>query len=739
MAEIIKWPVVLVTPGEDELPLLAELSARRDARIVAVLDPVGTSIGAGLAEIMGLPVIATLAELPPGGARWLVHPPLNDLVASLVDEATALGLEPVLARDFADQVSGPRLAAAPLEATEKDLDEALSGLTRAAARTGQAADLEFLELETAAIHRTLSRIEEALDREALLRWLLGLATRATGATSGSIMLLDHEADELYVAFAYGLSQSTMHRTRVRLGEAVAGRVARTRQAELVCGPIHPGADRDRADLQSAVCAPILWDGSVLGVINVCTAEGEPSLDRDAVTTLESLTHRFGLILDRFLHIQSTGDRLLLREVEERFTRDTGLPETLASTLCAWATDIREVAGADQVSLDILTSDGDLFCATPEGTQYEAPPGDIKGEVLSRGRPRVLHGGEAFALHGNDGRETTVFHLPVGRDPLRALLSLTFSSASRAHHFHGVSSEILLLLNRHLTGFLDRAATADQLDRLTTLAAALSGTGGGTGRRRHRRTRAGRGPAPDRRRPGPAADRRGDAGPGPGRDRDARTGTAARGGAAAERRRPRRLADHGAGGDARHLRPGAALGPGRAPWRQRRLPRPGAAGQAPVASARRCLVHRVRRPLRPAPAAAAGGPHAPPSRVRPGRHRGAGRLPRTGDARPGEHGHRGGRHARRAGGDPASRNGSLRPLPHHARPRGVPAERPGRHAPCRAGRTGLGHRAAPAQQRPHRLPGGRHRAGHRAGGHPVAAAPDEARLRADAEPRRPARA
>lgn len=481
MAEIIKWAVVLVAPGEDELPLLAELSARRDARIVAVLDPTRASIGAGLAEIMGLRIISELAELTPGSARWLVHPPLNDAVAALVDQAPAAGLEPVLARDFADQVSGPRLAAMPRDATEQDLDDALAGLTRAAARAGQAADLEFLELETAAIHRTLSRIEEALDREALLRWLLGLATRATGATSGSIMLLDHEAEELYVAFAYGLSQSTMHRTRVRLGEAVAGRVARTRQAELVVGPRHPGAERDRGELQSAICAPILWDGRVLGVINVCTAEGEPALEREALATLESLTHRFGLILDRFLHIQGTGDRLLLREMEERFTRDTGLPETLASTLCAWAGDIREVAGADQVSLDILTGDGDLFCATPEGTAYEAPPPEIKAEVLSRGRPRVLHAGdlpvtEPAGSSARDGHETTVFHLPVGRDPLRALLTLTFSSASRAHHFHGVSSEILLLLNRHLTGFLDRAATADQLDRLTTLAAALSELG-----------------------------------------------------------------------------------------------------------------------------------------------------------------------------------------------------------------------------------------------------------------------
>jgi hypothetical protein len=489
LVEIIKWTVVLVTPGEDELPLLAELSTRRDARIIAVLDPTGLSIGAGLAEVMGLPIIASLAELAPGSAHWLVHPPLNDIVADLVDQATAAGLEPVAAHEFSDQLSGPRLAAAPEATPEQDLDVALSGLSVAAPRTTPAGDREFLELETATIHRTLSRIEEALDREALLRWLLGLATRATGATSGSLMLLDHQSDELYVAFAYGLSEATQHRTRVRLGEAVAGRVARSRQAELVRGPQHPGADRDRVDVHSAVCAPILWDGRVLGVINVCTAAGETALDHDSLAILESLTHRFGLILERFLHIQSTGDRALLREMEERFTGDTGQPETLASTLCAWAADVRDVAGADQASLDILTADGDLFCAAPEGTSYETPPSPLKAEVFSRGRPRVLRPGEATSGHAFSNNadptagvnaqlnaETTVFHLPVGHDPLRALLTLTFTSAARAHHFHAVSSEILLLLNRHLTGFLDRASTSDQLDRLTTLAAALSELG-----------------------------------------------------------------------------------------------------------------------------------------------------------------------------------------------------------------------------------------------------------------------
>ncbi len=61
MADIIKWPVIMVCPGEEELSLLAELSARRDARIVAIADSDGFSVGASLAEVMGLPVISDLS------------------------------------------------------------------------------------------------------------------------------------------------------------------------------------------------------------------------------------------------------------------------------------------------------------------------------------------------------------------------------------------------------------------------------------------------------------------------------------------------------------------------------------------------------------------------------------------------------------------------------------------------------------------------------------------------------
>ncbi|MDX2473677.1 MAG: GAF domain-containing protein [Candidatus Krumholzibacteria bacterium] len=486
MADIIKWPVVLVCPGEEELSLLADLSARRDARIVAVVDPDGTSVGAGLAEVMGLPVISDLAELTPGVARYLIHPPLNDTISAFADLGPDYGLETISAKDFSLRFTGPK--AAPIApailgtTTEEQVDLAFVETDPPAqSPTMGQPDQDLLELETAAIHRTLSRIEEALDREALLRWLLSLATRATGASSGSIMLFDDRSEELYVAYAYGLSQHTMHTTRVRLGEGIAGRVAETRTAELITDNRHPGARRDRSAIQQAICAPIIWDGEVLGVVNVSNNDGDGQLDRGALATIESLTHRFGMILDRFLGLQLVRNSELFRNMEEELNRDTGHPQAVASTLCDWADDLRSVSGAEVVRLEVLTNSGDLFWADADQTGYESPPHPDKAEVLSSGRPLVRRPSVKQSSQASDeSNEATVFHLPVGREPLRALITLEFASAARAHQFHAVSAEIIYLVNRHLTTFLDRAATADQVDRLTTLATALSELASGAG-------------------------------------------------------------------------------------------------------------------------------------------------------------------------------------------------------------------------------------------------------------------
>lgn len=458
MSQEIKWQVVMAIPGEEELSLLAELTNLQDAQVVGLLDPAGTSVGAGMAEIMGLPVFKSIDEIPPDEARFLVHPPMSGAVEECLAGASEHGLTCVSARNFANLL----------------VDHALTRISEhRPAELRQ--NFDFLENETAAIHETLGRIEEALDREALLRWLLKLATRAVGAGSGSIMLFDETTQELYVAFAHGLSETTLHRTRVRLGEGISGRVAQCRQAELIKGDRHPGARRDRGALQSAVCAPIVREDRLLGVVNVSAAAGEQDLNPDALAQLVNLTGRFGLILERFLRLQTVRDGEIFRKLEEGFVSSTAWLEPSRNTLCEWAENLQGVTGAEDLSLSLLTAGGDLLVAHPEGVHYESPPVPEKDAVLASGSPLVLRpNAPTDPDEGEEGGDShTIFHLPIGKGPAKALLSVVFATAGRAHHFHNLSAEVIYLVNRHLVTWLDKMDSNDQVDRLTILAGTLT--------------------------------------------------------------------------------------------------------------------------------------------------------------------------------------------------------------------------------------------------------------------------
>ena len=454
MSEQIKWTIVMVTPGEDELSLLAKLRSRRDARVIGLVDPDGLSVGAGLAEIMGLPVFKDLASVPHGSARFLIHPPLNDAIEAIIDDAMEFELTPVSAKNFTNLL----------------VDHALTAATQPRPASSRN-NFDFLETETNTIHETLGRIEEALDREALLRWLLKLATKATGAGSGSIMLFDQATQELYVAFAHGLSQNTLHRTRVRLGEGISGKVAANGKAEIIRGNRSTHAQRDRSNLQTAICAPIIWHENLLGVINISSAAGDQDLKHDALAVIENLTQRFGMILNRFLRLQMIKDGEVFRKMEEELTETGLLSDPVNSTLCDWAENLSGITGADFLSLSILTADGDLLVAEANDVHYETPPAPEKDAVLASGSPLVLRPNSDELL--SPDADNTIFHLPIGRGPTRALMTVVFNTASRAHHFHSLSAEVIYLVNRHLTSYMERAATNDQLDRLTTLASTLT--------------------------------------------------------------------------------------------------------------------------------------------------------------------------------------------------------------------------------------------------------------------------
>lgn len=443
------------------MTLLADLGARDDLDILAVLDPEGQALGSAIAEIMGLTVVPSLDDLqiPAGATPVLVLPagPAS-LVADLTAAAAAHELPTISADDLRARLFIKRQRPPARDRT----------LT---ARPG----LEELERESASIQASLAGLEDALAGDTILRRLLDLATRAAGASGGSIMLFDETSSELYIAYAAGLSEGTLHGTRVKLGEGISGRVARTRQAELVKGTLGgPDRHRDRPDIASAICTPLVAEGKLLGVLNVSTQASEPMLDEAARELMVGLSIRLGRILDGVQLLQQQRTSRIFALTEQQLRRLASGKPDLPDLLTIWCEVLAVTAEAVRVGLVVPCEDGGLLVCenTPEGAGahwYEPLHNPAWLEVLPTGQPLVARQTDL----AGDENPVTVFYLPIGSDPVRAGLAVHFTRPRIAHAFHSLAGEMVFLLERLLADQLDQRRQTERGDRLAALSNVLT--------------------------------------------------------------------------------------------------------------------------------------------------------------------------------------------------------------------------------------------------------------------------
>ena len=483
--------IVLGAPGEAELPLLADLGARDDVVILGVVDPTGVALGGSIAEIMGLPVVRDLDDLPGLAARLrqddaprplLVLPGSGGgVAAALAEAARHRGLLTVRTDDLRARLFGRTPRAAPAPPTPPS-------------RPG----LEEIERESAALQAAIDDLEDALAGDTILRRLLDLCTGAVGASGGSIMLFDEASNELYIAYAVGLSEGTLHSTRVALGEGIAGRVARTREAQLVTGQQSSASRRrDRPDIATAICTPLVAGDRLLGVLNVSTRTGQPALTAADRDLLGGLALRLGRILDGVQQLQRQRTSRMFDLTEQQLRRLAGSHRDLPGMLAAWAETLAVTAESARVSLAVPCEDGGLLVCEgapgePPRHWYEPLRNPAWIEVLGSAAPLVMRedppGGTARDGTGPDSGPLTVFYLPVGRDPVRAGLAVQFAAAGNAHAFHALAGEAVFLLERLLTDQIDhhrgsdRSTRLEALSRVTAELAAHDGTPGQFGER-----------------------------------------------------------------------------------------------------------------------------------------------------------------------------------------------------------------------------------------------------------------
>ena len=319
--------------------------------------------------------------------------------------------------------------------------------------------------------RTLDRIEDVMDRDKLLPWLLSLSVSSAGGESGSLMLHDPLADDLYIAAAMGLTPATLQSVRQGLGQGIAGRVALSRRPELVHGPQPESAGRERGEIVCALCVPLLHGDELMGVLNVNAAAGGPPFGPDDLAELTDVADHVSRILHGAAGTLQDRARGLRKRLGREFRDLADSGTDLEVVLAGWSATLAMELGAAYAALAVVRGDGTLLLA--EGTSTgETRVGGIPqrhpawNEVLQTARPVLAR--EA----GQDGG-LSLFFLPLGRKPVRAVLAVSFDADADAYRFQELTRGVVELLESHLPELLRRCEQQDRDTRLRELATRLA--------------------------------------------------------------------------------------------------------------------------------------------------------------------------------------------------------------------------------------------------------------------------
>lgn len=146
----------------------------------------------------------------------------------------------------------------------------------------------------AALLSSLREVVDAIrltsDRKELLSLILRLAVESTKAEKGSLMLLDKDSKHLKVEIAEGMEEEIARKIKVPLGTGISGKVAQDGKPLLISGKVSEEEFQHvrGSGVKSALCVPLIVNESIIGVINVNSAESTHAFTQDDLAFLTRL-------------------------------------------------------------------------------------------------------------------------------------------------------------------------------------------------------------------------------------------------------------------------------------------------------------------------------------------------------------------------------------------------------------------------------------------------------------------
>ncbi len=250
-----------------------------------------------------------------------------------------------------------------------------------------------------ALHEVVESVDLTVEADELFERMLEIAVGVTGAEGGSLMLLDPDDGLLRIRVARGVEKELWPKIRVALGQGISGKVAAEGR------PIHlrGRADgsrynlvRDRVDVESALCVPLIHRGRVLGVLNVHHSRHADVFSDDDLQFMEQLASLDAQIIARAQEHESLRTQAARYDAVREVQRVLRGPALLSDRLEEFCQFIALRAGQGIAHLYLREPDGGLRLAATSlsgggfGGEYRLEPGvGVDGEAIRTETPAVL--------------------------------------------------------------------------------------------------------------------------------------------------------------------------------------------------------------------------------------------------------------------------------------------------------------------------------------------------------------
>ncbi len=219
----------------------------------------------------------------------------------------------------------------------------------------------------------------------LTRLTVEMIAEVMNARTASLMLLDEENEELYIRAARGLREEVVCGTRIKVGDSIAGWVAKHGQPLLITNieedPRFGRPNGHQYETKSLLSVPVRIDGRVVGVININNKISCTPFTEDDRALLSSLSDRVARAWQRVAEHEQSSDnadltaRALSAIIENArrsrmnlstgtmasravaLARRLGLPDDIVDVL-AYVASVHDV-GMAQIDRSVLNEPGRL--------------------------------------------------------------------------------------------------------------------------------------------------------------------------------------------------------------------------------------------------------------------------------------------------------------------------------------------------------------------------------------------